>query len=972
MNKNYNIELIPKEVIKSMRKNIYYNYLHFTSYSNINQKYLSIRSSLFSLIHKISNKMNFRSNTYFLSIYFLDLIFLKNKNLSIYNDNYELLALACLVLASKHLENDPSVPHLQYYINAYNHIIKKIVNNYQSKNTYDYSNITFNDLMRSEVLVCKLLNYKLNYFTIYDFNSFFFGHGILKIEQLQDIVDDSNSKKNENNNGDNDGEDDELNYINPEIVKKILEKIYKRSRYYLDNIIKNKISLKYDSFLISIYIMYKSVEFVILKENRLINAAKNIEEYYLKKREEILIRKTSKCFKDIMNDIYKIDLDYIEEYQYLINDDDFLKIFYTLKYNNNNNKAIQDNNKNEFDISKRFQTNHKKIKSTNFNIEKENSNIYENNDRTIDNNNNNNKYSPKRLSHLKIPSAKYNKIRRLKILEKLNNNNTNNTNTNSNKNQFTKSFILKSKDNIPSNKINSSINASNIKKDILSKSNYNIEYNEFQYYNSNNNNNKIKTINTDNYNDYNENYIEPYKIENKMNINNNNSFVKNIKSKDSLLNEPTLYKFPTLKVERQKKVYNINLDNAQQNKTNFNAQNNSNKNLLFNVNQKLNKLSPKEGQMNILKPYSRKVIPKNEKKINNNQNINKDNNMNNYQKKNINLNKIINKNISFNENNIKNLSAKNYELRSSNVNKYKNNILEDKLNDSFEIQKDINSNYGRININMVKQIKPQQINTTNQYKKRPIPLIQNNNKTTSTSINKIKVNGVSNKNKLNKKLIYGLNKTPMKTEHNLRNALKRNKGVKRDTNISSLNKNSLDNSFEEENKNKEKNENKDYSIDLSPNNINNIDTNKKIVINFKNDMNRNKNNSNNNLMINKNVRSEEVSSSNDEEDYDDENNFKLNNIRIDQYEGGDEEKIIEDNRKNNINSENIKKYNIKKIIDKSKRKTTERNNPKIELIQINKKRAPTIVINNNFNVNFDNKTISSSRPFSKYKSFKIK
>ena len=212
----------------------------------------------------------------------------------------------------------------------------------------------------------------------------------------------------------------------------------------------------------------------------------------------------------------------------------------------------------------------------------------------------------------------------------------------------------------------------------------------------------------------------------------------------------------------------------------------------------------------------------------------------------------------------------------------------------------------------------------------------------------------------------------MKTEHNLRNALKRNKGVKRDTNISSLNKNSLDNSFEEENKNKEKNENKDYSIDLSPNNINNIDTNKKIVINFKNDINKNKNNSNNNLMINKNVRSEEVSSSNDEEDYDDENNFKLNNIRIDQYEGGDEEKIIEDNRKNNINSENIKKYNIKKIIDKSKRKTTERNNPKIELIQINKKRAPTIVINNNFNVNFDNKTISSSRPFSKYKSFKIK
>ena len=58
------------------------------------------------------------------------------------------------------------------------------------------------------------------------------------------------------------------------MVKRILEKIYKKSRYYLDNIVKNKISLKYDSFLISIYIMYKSVEYVILKENKLINEEK--------------------------------------------------------------------------------------------------------------------------------------------------------------------------------------------------------------------------------------------------------------------------------------------------------------------------------------------------------------------------------------------------------------------------------------------------------------------------------------------------------------------------------------------------------------------------------------------------------------------------------------------------------------------------------------------------------------------------
>ena len=84
------------------------------------------------------------------------------------------------------------------------------------------------------------------------------------------------------------------------MVKKVLEKIYKKSRYYLDNIVKNKISLKYDSFLISIYIMYKSVEYVILKENKLINEEKKIDNYYLEKKEDALKIKTSKCFKDIM------------------------------------------------------------------------------------------------------------------------------------------------------------------------------------------------------------------------------------------------------------------------------------------------------------------------------------------------------------------------------------------------------------------------------------------------------------------------------------------------------------------------------------------------------------------------------------------------------------------------------------------------------------------------------------------------
>jgi hypothetical protein len=45
--------------------------------------------------------------------------------------------------------------------------------------------ISINDLRIGEVVILKILNYKLNYFTIYDFNSFLFSHGVVKLEQLK-------------------------------------------------------------------------------------------------------------------------------------------------------------------------------------------------------------------------------------------------------------------------------------------------------------------------------------------------------------------------------------------------------------------------------------------------------------------------------------------------------------------------------------------------------------------------------------------------------------------------------------------------------------------------------------------------------------------------------------------------------------------------------------------------------------------
>ena len=985
MNKNYNIELFPDEIIQTMRKSIYYNYLYFKSYSDINRDYLSMRNALFSLMHKVSNKMNFKSNTYFLCAYFLDLIFLKNKIPYIYNNNFELLGLSCLVLAAKHLENDPTVPHLQYFVSAYNYTVKQIKNASEMPIVYDFKKVAFNDLMITEVIVLKMLNYKLNYFTIYDFNSFFFGHGILKIEQLKDISENFYSTR---NNSFLDM-DDELNYINPAMVKKILEKIYKKSRFYLDNVVKSKISLKYDSFVISIYIMYKSVEYVILKESKLFNESKDEDKYFREKREENLRRKTSKCYKSIINEIYKIDLDSLEEYQYLINDDEFLKIFSPLKYGNNN--IIRNNNiENKFDINKRMEKFYSKMQSNNM--------ISENNKSRQKSENNQNKedkenkeFSPRKLSKNKVPLEKYNKIRKLKIMEKLTKNNTN---------KFTKSFIRMNSNNETPDKINNSISIQNNPKDILSKSNINVDINDIKFYKSNKLINRVKKLQINNPTDK---LMEPY-----TGINNFIKFHKNTTSKMSTSNPKDTIKsehyFTTITTENEheNKIYKNEL-NINNNGTNHESYSNK---ALINLKGKFNKEIPPKG----LKPYSKKVIPKFEQKTKNTigQNFAKNPNKMFYNNVNteVNINNSTNNNIIYKDKNYNE-----FDLRKSNVDKIKKSFKynEYKLNDSIKNKDNLmdkyssNNNYATININMLKNsIDETSSNHLGEFK--GIPLLKSDYKKLSMSVNKIKVIGVSNKHKLNKKLIYGMNKTPMKTQNHLKNALHRNLGVKRNSNnnnnLSGAEDNSLDNSIDEKYKDSKITKNinkkivhkKDYScINLSKKNltINNSDndnfSNKKLI-NLKNNIisEKYKNNNNNinksiDIIQRKNERKELLSSSSEEDDEnneeDNDNITKKNNITINIDKSGDNfGNYLTETEKNNKKYKNAKRYKIKKIFDnnhKGKSKV-EKSNPKIELIQINKRKTPTIVINNNINVNFDNKGIGVATTLSKFKNFKIK
>lgn len=302
INNIYETEVSPKEIFEKMKVNIN-DFFALTRIEELDRRYLIARPSIIPLLRKVTDKMGFKSQTYFLCIYYLDIIFSQRLPEFRINFKYYTLGLSCLSLASKYCENDPAVPHLEYFARVYNHV------------SGGKNKISVNDLFHGEVIACKILKYKLNYYTIYDFNSFFFGHGIIKIEQLQDVrhnyrerVIIPNIVYSKNS----------ANLTNISYVKKILERIYKKSRRLLDIIIQNKVCLKYSSLLISIFIMKKSVEHILMKEY-MKNTHKSLTN-------EEMREKTSKCFKEIMNEFYSINFEPIQEYQCLIRDEEFLDL----------------------------------------------------------------------------------------------------------------------------------------------------------------------------------------------------------------------------------------------------------------------------------------------------------------------------------------------------------------------------------------------------------------------------------------------------------------------------------------------------------------------------------------------------------------------------------------------------------------------------------------------------------------------
>ena len=225
--------------------------------------YFQKRHELKSFIKSINSQIVNNSGTYFLCLYYMDLIFNDdslNKNFYSYFSQYDykfgyneknemptrsyvLISLACLITASKFNENDPHVPSLSNFISFCAQ---------QSKGNFIFD---LDSLGAAEVIVLKTLKYKMQYNSLYHFNLFFFVHGLLFKSTIQ------RSKR-----------------IEKYPEKKILEKIYIISREIIDLILDRPdfydLYVGKENYITSVIILLWSIESVL--DIKLNNETENI------------------------------------------------------------------------------------------------------------------------------------------------------------------------------------------------------------------------------------------------------------------------------------------------------------------------------------------------------------------------------------------------------------------------------------------------------------------------------------------------------------------------------------------------------------------------------------------------------------------------------------------------------------------------------------------------------------------------
>ena len=846
----YKTELSPKEIFNSMQKNIY----DFSPNSiSMNSKYLKIRSKLLNLLRTISAKMCFKSQTYFLSIYYLDILFTNSKNKKI-ELNYNIMGLACLLLSAKNCENDPVVPELKYFTKIYN----KIIGNKKA--------ISVSDLFYSEVMAIKLLNHKLNFYTIYDFNSFFFNNNILTEEQLKFI--DKNFQM-ENN----------FTFYNNNVsikIKRVYDKIYRLSRHFLDRLLENSLCIKYSSLLLSIIIMKKSIEYILLQEK-----CNNNNDFDNITKEKFII-KNNNYFNRIIKGYYELDYENNPEYQKLINEYDIIELF-----NQNEKENEFGNNQNSIKQSKTL-TSFNKNKLRKYN------NYYKNN---IINN-----------QHINALNIKVNEINFSSTIKpninKYNNNNINNNLTNFN--------IINdnSGQNLPF--VNS-----NDKNEIQNQKNFCRNLGIDNCTKDKSNINQIKNINIDlnNYLSENSNLRKTV-----MNVFSPNKLLNSDKKINDIIKRTKSNEYENEKINN---IYTNNIENFDENYMEGNAR------LTMNINNKnINQLT------NMSKPYYKKVIQNYNSKLNNK-----------------NINQIISNKYNFDNDNINQEIQNNYLIT---------NKIENKSKQKFELKTDIKTSnknirkfkYKDFNIlNLNKEFKEKTSYSNNKDKKiskifhinlNPKYTIEKNDKSNSLFVNK----------NLNEEFFSS---TLYMNKPNLKNKKRESKTSKSINNFDKfLRQSKINNGFNLKSDNKLKNYLQISDEFNETNYSSNKLTNSTKLIGFP-------------LMKIKKEKTKEKISKNKNKIYltetalnNEDNPNKINSdINLNEYLKAKKIEV----KKNKFDNE--LKYRYKKTKNDNILNHRGFKSKNLE-DQFFKKNTSTIVINNNININFGNKSISSYKDNKKF------
>jgi hypothetical protein len=210
-------------------------------FNNFNRDYESKREELIDFLYRTYKYLKLSDFTFFSTIPILDKLFIGNKE-SFSIENLNEIAIAALYLSSKF--NEINIPKK-----------KDILDSYYILNNKNYTN-KFIDLY--EILILKILDYKLNYTSVYDYIMFFFfnNYQIFFYHYLSNKL--FNKEK-------------ILNLIKENLLK-FIKKFYKFNSLFLD------IYLIKLSFQILYHNECNFVEYIekILKIN-----IKNSEEFYL-------------------------------------------------------------------------------------------------------------------------------------------------------------------------------------------------------------------------------------------------------------------------------------------------------------------------------------------------------------------------------------------------------------------------------------------------------------------------------------------------------------------------------------------------------------------------------------------------------------------------------------------------------------------------------------------------------------------